>query len=184
MLSPLFDTISGDTSFAPAWRGHPISERCSVSSSHVAAGVICPIVLACPCVAFFASARRGIVPSPLLLPPPHHLIAVSLILLACHAHQSRSPSGRVSSAAAYRSHRLGCLSVRSPRVLIRPASSTRGAGRTAERVYSRAWCGCPDCLPLRLRRDVGRRRFHSASCRFGLFGLLARHLAIAGQYLG
>lgn len=31
---------------------------------------------------------------------------------------------------------------------------------------------------------MGRRRFHSASCRFGLFGLLARHLTIAGQYFG
>lgn len=39
------------------------------------------------------------------------------------------------------------------------------------------------CPFLRLRRSGGRRRFHSVSCRLGLFGFLARHLAIAGQYL-
>lgn len=131
MLSPLFDTISGETSFAPAWRGHPISERCSVSSSPVAAGVIiCLLCLLAPALPFCVRTPWYSAAS---VAPPHHLIAVSLILLACHAHQSRSPSGRVSSAAAYRSHRLGCLSVRSPRVLIRPASSTRGAWRTAGR---------------------------------------------------
>lgn len=47
----------------------------------------------------------------------------------------------------------------------------------------RAWCDHPVCLPLRLRRDLGRRLFHSVPCRFRLFGLLARHLTIAGQYL-
>ena len=52
MLSPLFDTISGETSFAPAWRGHPISERCSVSSSPVAAGVICLSCLLAPALPF------------------------------------------------------------------------------------------------------------------------------------
>lgn len=62
----LIDTISGEASFAPAWRGHPISERCSVSSSPVAAGVICLSCLFAP-VLPFVSARHGIVPLP--LPP-------------------------------------------------------------------------------------------------------------------
>lgn len=73
-------------------------------------------------------------------PPPHHLIAVSLILLACHAHQSRSPSGRVSSAA-YRSHRLGCLSVQSPRVSHPPRLIDTGSGENG---------GADACSALRI----------------------------------
>ena len=154
MLSPLFDTISGETSFAPAWRGHPISERCSVSSSPVAAGVILPCRACLPLRCLFVSARRGIVP--FLLPPSasshrrfSHPTCVSSV------HQSRSLSGWVSSAAAYRSHRLGCLSVRSPRVSHPPRLIDTGSGENGGASFACLPCRFRShlvCPPFRLRR--------------------------------
>lgn len=62
-----------------------------------------------------------------------------------------------------------------------PRPIDTGNGENGGANCSRAWCGHPVCLPLRLRRGVGRRRLRLS---YGCFELLARYLAIVGQYSG
>lgn len=71
------------------------------------------------------------------------------------------------SASPFRSH--------PPRLIDTRNGENDGAG------YSRARYRHPVCPSLRLRGSRGREQLRFS---FGCFGLLARHLTIAGQYFG
>ena len=129
----------------------------------------------------FMSARRDIIRPRF----SSHYSSPRLLAPSPHAHQYRGRLRRSAlttrMAAAALSYRLGYSSIRSAPIRPAPRHEERGERRG----------GLSSCLVrasglpvFRLCGSRGRRRFHSASCRFGLFELLARHLAIVGQYSG